>query len=778
MAAQNLSHHQRKTDASVASESSESSRFSRFSTATSHRHSKVYHPSQLQQQHSASHNSLFCLGASYSNNNVSSGANSTVSPLITSNDDYQKHHHNEPSMSFASLLYAHHQQSASSAELKKQRNNTPSSPISPQLPPLPSLRVIGSELLIICSLYCRYTWHSCRKPCRKFRQRLLYGGLMVVVILILLSAWILTDFYMDAVTMCTPPPGSLSPHQYASFLVDIGGTGFAKENDDDDEDARRPLVEYYVHGRGIGHYARSVAIVERLNRAGIDVRMFLTRAALWRAMHEDAKSMLMVDDADDVGSDATFAEVNGQEYLPKKRGKTTAISVTSITPNQSYSDVVSTVVERVSGDCEVSASSGRYPQLVISDGDFPGMLRAELGGIPSVGIAHGQLFSIAQKPAWVKNVPYLNRAWNKQGTLNYVSGLFTEWQIATHFCFLESKYASGTVARAPLRPEVLQMANARRFARDGKVYHRRSLPQAERVRELLLENSNSLTSHNTSNVKPEKQPQPPRRKLVICYFRDRNGEIVVRALLDAGFDVLLFDNGYNKDMASDPSRYGVKWIVANHEKERQRHIRSGEDRRMLSHVDNNFDSSRQGRRSLTEHEQNVGPKLIRVQDRSLFVPLMHVADGVASSAGSQLMSECIYSHMPLYALYKEADDEQRLNVELSHHMDAPCHRPLVFGTSFESLTYALRTNVTQYATQHSRSPILESLASFIKEVQSSKVSETFYRNVDLISSGVGMNVSAFEQDKVAGIDDEDPFRGLPDAAAIIMEIVKQVIQKS
>jgi hypothetical protein len=379
--------------------------------------------------------------------------------------------------------------------------------------------------------------------------------------------------------------------------------------------------------------------------------------------------------------------------------------------------------------------------------------------------------------------------------LNFVSGFFTEWQIATHFCFLESKYASGTVARAPLRPEVLQMAEARKFARSGELYYRhynRPLPQAERVNELLLEEGHPAL--NKSMTVPL-----PHRKLVICYFRDRNGEIVVQSLLNAGFDVLLFDNGYYKDMSNDPSRYGVKWIVKNHEKERLNHISIGEDRRRLlevqddprsksdvdgynTTVDNSFSSTTRRRLGEVIRQSKNGPKLIRVTDRSLFVPLMHVADGVASSAGSQLMSECIYSHMPLLALYGEEDDEQRLNVELSHHMDAPCHRPLVFGNSFESLTYALKSNDTHYATHHSRSPILESLAGFIREVQKSNVSDTYYRNVDVTSESGWKNDSAFDSsmkdDKISStFSDDDPFRGLPDAAAIILEIVKQVIQK-
>ncbi|KAG7363455.1 hypothetical protein IV203_026815 [Nitzschia inconspicua] len=828
--ANNNHHHSRhhnkrssRTDASVASESSENSRFSRFSTTTtSNRFSRGFksqqqihqtllpqhlqqHQQSHQQQHNRTHqslsyNSLFGLGTTqHTNSSIGSGSiGNTATPHLSSSSsssltqhEYQKHHHpNEPSMSLLSLLYSHHQQHKSYSSGSQNDHDSPNSPTGFSPPNLPSLKAVVSELFIICSLHCRYKLRSIRKPCRRLRQRLLYALITGSALLVALTGWIVVDFYMDAVAVCTPPPQSYGSSNFASFLADTDNVAASLDagteqeekeqghnnddhNDDEDESSRRPLVEYYVHGRGIGHYARSVAIVERLNRAGIDVRMFLTRAAMWRAMHEDAKSMLMMEDVDDV---------NGQHVQPTRRGKTTAISVSSITPNQNVADVVSTVVERVSGDCEVSASSGRYPQLVISDGDFPGMLRAELGGIPSVGIAHGQLFSIAQKPTWVKNVPILNRAWNNQGTLNYVSGLFTEWQIATHFCFLESKYASGTVARAPLRPEVLQMAAARKYAREGKLYYKkhRSLPQGSRVRELLLldaekegNKSNDTTQHH--DVEHDK----PRRKLVIGYFRDRNGEIIVKALLDAGFDVLLFDNAYYKDMVNDPSRYGAKWVVRNHERERKNGlIRVGNDQGKVVGTATNETSISENNEPLQRRLKGLlersSPRLIRVADRSLFVPLMHVADGVASSAGSQLMSECIYAHMPLYALYREEDDEQRLNVELSHHMDAPCHRPLVFGASFESLSYALKSNDTHYATHNNRSPILESLAAFIREVQASRVSETYYRNSNLISQGGWDNSSDFED---GWFDDEDPFRGLPDAAAIILEIVKQVVQK-
>ena len=620
-----------------------------------------------------------------------------------------------------------------------------SNPNEPQ-PPLPSLGVIASELFLICSLYCKYAIRSLRKPCLRVKQTLFYVVFSVIAFFLLLTAWLAVDFYMDAVQVCTPP----SDYEYSD----------------------RPLVEYYVHGRGIGHYARSVAIVEQLNQNGVDVRMFLTRAAMWRAMHEDSK---------------TIDNTNNHAKNGENIGTTTAISVAPLTPKHGPFETISHSMERIVGDCEVASQSNRYPHLVISDGDFPGMLRAEFGGIPSVGIAHGQLFSIAQKPSWIKTSPHLNRAWNRQGRLNFVSSFFSEWQIATHFCFLEAKVKTGVVARAPLRPEVINMAVARKWARNGTVAT--IIPQLERVRNLLVNNDGSnvtsttsttpLSHRSNSTTSERTTPLGKRRKLVICYFRDHNGEMVVKALLDAGFDVLLFDNGYFKDMVNDPNRYGVKWVVRDRDEHRRNELLgiSGESqkRRLLqdqwevttTHVN---ETQRRFLQETILTSGTDGPRLIRVMDRSLFVPLMHVADGVASSAGSQLMSECIYSHMPLLALYLEQDDEQKLNVQLSRQVSGACHKTQVFGTSFETLAVGLKgTNITS-----SNSPTLLELKKFVREVKLSRVSETLYQYFDTL--GQNVNVSSLPKDELPTdvSVNEDPFHGLPDAAAIIMEIIKQV----
>ena len=701
--------------------------------------------------------------------------------------------------------------------------SSPSS-ASSSLPPLPSLKVILCELSLICSLYCRYGMQFVRKPCKLLRQRLLHGGLSLIIIVLGLGTWLCYDFYTDVVDICVPPTSSRSPtSNFNEFLAYMDGHPYMNNSYVDDSNethSYRPLVEYYVHGRGIGHYARSVAIVEQLNRAGVDVRMFLTRASMWRALHEDNK--IIVDT--DVHQETHQLE-EGQNHQQRflNRGKTTAIPIISLVPGQGFLEGLSRILERISGDCEVAATSGRYPQLVISDGDLPGMIRAKLGSIPSVGIAHGQLFSIAQKPQWVKESSQLNDAWNSQGFLNHASGYFTQWQIATHFCFLESRYHSGTVARPPLRPEVLLMAEARKWARQGKLppnrnsddkdrtksnsidFDRFPLPQAERVREILLTTDATAVSTAVSNATLTRH-----RKIVICYFRDNNGEDLVQALLDADFDVLLFDTGYTKDMANNPYRYGAKWMIEDEfvDQERKKYIpdedkviRDANQLRGRNDVHKGTTSNSTLRvegHGFEVHSSEInGPRLIQVMDRSLFVPLMHVADGVASSAGSQLMSECIYSHMPLLAIYKEDDSEQHLNVEMSHHVNAPCHRPLVFGDSFESLTFALRSNRTPttakaYKTKDNREvqTVLDSFKKFVDEVRASSVSYTYFQNAHILDNNdeINMkrngrfgaqkeNMSSDNEDSISSLDDEDPFRGLPDAAAIILEIVKQVAQK-
>jgi hypothetical protein len=276
-----------RTDTSVASESSEGSRISRFSSSSS-RFSKGFksqnhlHQSYKQEQqpiqYASSYNSLLWLGTTGHpiNNNDSTKA-STIQASSTALHEYQnRHHSNESPVGLFSSLYFHHQQKSISTSQTSTSHNpdSPKSPTGSSPPPLPSIKVVVSELYIYCSLYFRYKLRSVRKPCRRLRRRLLVFFMTLLALVIAIAGWIIVDLYMESVAVCTPPLGNFVSANFPSFLdgadVDVASFDGFSGNKDNDNSSRRPLVEYYVHGRGIGHYARSVAIVERLNQAGIE----------------------------------------------------------------------------------------------------------------------------------------------------------------------------------------------------------------------------------------------------------------------------------------------------------------------------------------------------------------------------------------------------------------------------------------------------------------------------------------------------------------------------
>lgn len=96
------------------------------------------------------------------------------------------------------------------------------------------------------------------------------------------------------------------------------------------------------------------------------------------------------------------------------------------------------------------------------------------------------------------------------------------------------------------------------------------------------------------------------RDEVVCYFRDGNGSAVLRALVDAGAHPRLFGR-------RDPQIPGVRFSL---------------------------------------------------QDDRAFMEALSGARAVVSSAGSQLISECVALGVPQFALYDASDDEQRLNVAM------------------------------------------------------------------------------------------------------------------
>jgi len=413
----------------------------------------------------------------------------------------------------------------------------------------------------------------------------------------------------------------------------------------------KPFVEYYVHGRGMGHASRSIALVSRLNEAGIDVRLFTPRASFWEAHARSMESTL---------------------------GQTAVVPIKSVLPRDGVFAGALRTLSRVFSDCSYAHRAKRFPDLVVSDGDLPGMLRAKVGGLPSIAIAHGQLFSIAEKPAYIESNRRLSDAWDRESAKNFAAGYFSKWTIATHFCTLDVVKEGGLVVKSPLRSEVVDMAEARNHAPLSFDL----LPEKMEVRSLL-----------------EARQRGPRRRLVICYFRDKNGFAVVKLLMDAGFDVLL--------MTLDPHDATPDMLL--------------------------------------KKSADEGPRLIPVSNRELFLPLMRIADGVAASAGSQLMTECIFSRMPLLALYQQVDDEQHLNVELSRQ----CDDSQVFGTSFESIS------------DQEMSSAAGSLGSFISAVLKSHTSTLYY---DFLEGRVS--------NEVHDTTEVSARSSLPDAAEVLVGIIQ------
>mmetsp|Transcript_24076 Transcript_24076/g.52420 ORF Transcript_24076/g.52420 Transcript_24076/m.52420 type:complete len:927 (-) Transcript_24076:16-2796(-) len=660
---------------------------------------------------------------------------------------------------------------------------------------------------------------------RKWVRFILYfiGGVVAVFVACIATA--AYGFYQEAKELCTPPS--------EDFVT-----------------LHPPLVEYFVHGRGNGHYARSVAIIEKLNDAGIDVRMFIGRATMWRAVHE-----AHISGGSNDGRQRYEEKVGGYEKTKGgklRRGVTTAISVTSITPAMDVFATISHILERVTGDCEVARQTGRYPALVVTDGDIPGMLRSFFGSIPSVGISHGQTFSVGIKPSFVKSNKRLNAAWENQSSLNWRAAFLTNWQIGTSFASMETRRPTGVIARSPMRPEAVGMARERWRRRhigsrkdvlsssgDGRnvsssvvetaaslatgTAHRFLSPeQRSKIDSLLLGGAKGRT------VAPKNQSRL-HRKLVICYFRDKNGDVLQNALLRSGFDVLLFERGYHKGLMNiqGVEKFGHKWIINRDAKaDEEMADMELEDywRKMLAGTDAKLledDAGQQNATVLTttsatsEQWQDNDtadavpsdePRIIRVTDMSLFIPLLSIADGVASSAGSQLISECIYSGTPILSLYRGNDDEQMLNIMIYRNLiandkekDPTGVGKVVHGISLEEFAEAFSFLTVDDAAAQRRghkgstksrpesdevSPKLltkEQEFLLLRKPEARRAYDEFDQFVDTI---VRSKVSSTYYDEVIQGDDprdasgwQDPFQGMADAAPVMLEILKEITGK-
>ena len=192
------------------------------------------------------------------------------------------------------------------------------------------------------------------------------------------------------------------------------------------------------------------------------------------------------------------------------------------------------------------------PFCIVSDGDLPGILHARRNGIPSIAVGHGLVFSHAKAPEGISRL-----LWHREGLKSRLSSVGSDYQLAVNFIELETAHPKTQVVRP-------------RFARP---LQRRDAQGSRRI---------------------------------VCYFRDENGEAILRALVHMGMNPVVF----SKTKVTLP---GVE---------------------------------------------------SREPGRTEFRQALEEAYAVISSAGSQLISECLLSNIPQYVFYKNQDAEQRLNAEM------------------------------------------------------------------------------------------------------------------
>ncbi len=189
--------------------------------------------------------------------------------------------------------------------------------------------------------------------------------------------------------------------------------------------------------------------------------------------------------------------------------------------------------------------------LIISDGDAPSCYAAWLLRLPAIAVSHGLVFSHCKRPQGVSAVP-----WLREGLKRRVSSVGARFKVAISFVPLLPRDAATTVAA----------------------------PDVETGGRSVAERSEEI----------------------VCYFRDANGDRVLRWLVELGARPVVF-----AERAPDVD--GIMW---------------------------------------------------KPLERQAFIKAVGRCRCVVSSAGSNLIAECAAMSVPHILLYGARDDEQRLNSEM------------------------------------------------------------------------------------------------------------------
>lgn len=185
-------------------------------------------------------------------------------------------------------------------------------------------------------------------------------------------------------------------------------------------------IHLYVHGRGRGHASRAVGIIAALQARGHRVRAFAG--------------------GDAIGVLRPHVDTSVVASLPPRVGVT----------------AIATLGRRVIAD--LVRNRATRPDVVVSDGDLPGLCAAHLSAIPTVAIGHGLVFLACRRP---HRVPRL--AWWRESFKAGIASIGAQRRVATHFTTLPLRRGDTVLARPPMQRWPLQAARDRIVAyfRDG-----------------------------------------------------------------------------------------------------------------------------------------------------------------------------------------------------------------------------------------------------------------------------------------------------------------------
>ena len=168
------------------------------------------------------------------------------------------------------------------------------------------------------------------------------------------------------------------------------------------------MIHLYVHGRGRGHTTRCLAIARALTAAGRPFRAFV-----------------------------------GRDGVPMFSAAFPCTEVASLPPTPGRAALG--LATRVRDAVAEARRDGA--QVVVSDGDLPGVLAANLLRRPAIAIGHGLVFSECRRPASLPAAPWLREA-AKAAASSVGAGRC----IAVNFVPLQPRTRRVVVARPSLDP--------------------------------------------------------------------------------------------------------------------------------------------------------------------------------------------------------------------------------------------------------------------------------------------------------------------------------------